>query len=267
MNFQFAYPSAKLKPYIKQYWGFENVLDKGLQYSQRIIPSGLPELIFYFDKRPDAQNRTLEGNALLNVQQNDYYDLIISENLSIFSVTFHPHGISQFFNFPLYELQNQSVFLAYIDKEWSNLVEQKLEESKSFQDRVEVIEAHLLRLLYSNLNQRDFLRMSHIIDLIWRTNGSIDIDTLADNACLSRKQFERKFSEIIGISPKQYLKIIRFQYAIHIKNKSTGKNLTELAYESGYYDQSHFIVDFKQFSGLTPKQLFDQCNSVSDFFE
>lgn len=267
MSFQFAYPSSKLKPYIKQYWGFENVLEKGLQYSQGIIPSGLPELIFYFDKRPDAQNRNLEENVLLNVQQNDYYDLIISENLSIFSVTFHPYGIHQFFNIPLHELQNKSVPLAYVDKRWSNLVEQKLEGSKYFQGRVEIIEAHLLRLLYSNLNQRDFLRMSYIIDLIRKTNGSIDIDTLADDACLSRKQFERKFSEIIGISPKQYLKIIRFQYAIHIKNKTTGKNLTELAYDSGYYDQSHFIGDFKMFSGLTPKQLFEQCNSVSDFFE
>lgn len=267
MSFQFAYPSTKLKPYIKQYWSLEYELDKGLQYSQRIIPSGLPELIFYVDKRPNAQNRNLEGNALLNVQQNDYYDLIISENLSIFSVTFQPYGIRQFLNLPLHELQNQSISLSHINKEWTNLAEQKLEESKSFQGRVEIIEAHLLRLLYINLNQRDFLRMSHTVELIRQAKGNIDINTLADNACLCRKQFERKFSETIGISPKQYLKIIRFQYAIHIKSKTTDKKLTELAYESGYYDQSHFICDFKKFSGLTPKQLFDQCNSVSDFFE
>jgi AraC-like DNA-binding protein len=84
---------------------------------------------------------------------------------------------------------------------------------------------------------------------------------------LCRKQFERIFSEHIGISPKQYLKIIRFQFAIFQKQQNANMNLLDVSFKSGYYDQSHFINDFKSLSGLTPKQYFSKNEACSDFFE
>lgn len=108
--------------------------------------------------------------------------------------------------------------------------------------------------------------MSHSLELIKKAKGMVDIDFLSQQACLSRKQFERLFSEHIGISPKQYLRIIRFQSALHNNSQSNHWSMTQLALESGYYDQSHFINDFKALTGLTPKKFFADCDSVSDFF-
>lgn len=269
MNYNFAQPSKKLKPYIKQYWGLENALKEGEQHTQRIIPSGLPELILYLDHKPIActKNRSLEDSFLLNGQQNDFYDILISDNLSIFSILFTPQGISQFFSLPVNELQNNSVPLKYINKDLCTELEFKLAKENTFQQKVNTVEECLCKLLHNNEKGFEFRRMSDAIEQIRATKGNVDIDTLVSNACLSRKQFERIFSEYIGISPKQYLKTIRLQATIHFKSSHKNVSLTELTYENGYYDQSHFINDFKTMTGLTPKQFFDDCEMVeSDFF-
>jgi AraC-like DNA-binding protein len=85
-------------------------------------------------------------------------------------------------------------------------------------------------------------------------------------ACISRKQFERVFAAKIGATPKQYLKVVRLQQALQLKSIDRNRNLTQLAYDCGYYDQSHFINEFKQQTGYTPKQYFDNNESYSDFF-
>lgn len=270
MCIQIASPSDKLKPYIKQYWAVENVLQKGEQYSQRVIPSGLTELIMYLDHKPtvSTNNRLMEDPFLLNGQQNDFYDILISENLSLFSISFHPQGLSQFFTMPLHELSNQDIPLRYINKDLYTELEARLSPQISFQQKIEIVEACLLKLLHVNKRGFEFQRINNIIETIRVNQGMVDIEELSSLACLSRKQFERIFLEFIGISPKQYLKIIRFQSSIFLKSKNEELSLTELAYESGYYDQSHFINDYKKMTGITPKQFFQDCQSIhSDFFE
>lgn len=270
MNYNFAQPSEKLKPYIKQYWALNNILTNGEKYTQRIIPNGLPELILYLGPKPKAHtgNRSLEDHFLLNGQQNDYYDILISDSLSIFSILFTPHGISQFFTLPINELQNNSVPLKYINKDLYEELESKLSKEISFPEKVNIVEGCLSKLLKNNDREYEFKRITSTIQDIRLAKGNIDIDTLASNACLSRKQFERIFTEYIGISPKQYLKTIRLQATIYFKSRHKSSSLTELAYENGYYDQSHFINDFKILTGLTPKQFFNDCEApMSDFFD
>lgn len=268
MNFNFAQPSKILTPYVRKYWGLENVLQDGEQHIQRIIPSGLPELILYLDNVPiiAGKNRSIEDRFSLNGQQNDYYDLVISGHLSIFSILFQPQGLSQFFNLPAGELTNQNVPLKYLNKKLNEDLQAKLMDVNSFEERVIIVENSLIGLLAKN--NFDFQRIHQTVELIRKTKGNIEIDLLAANACLSRKQFERKFMEYIGVSPKQFLKTVRFQAAIFIKANNQRMNLTELAYDSGYYDQSHFINEFKTLTGSTPKQFFNEdCDIFSDFFQ
>ena len=134
MNFQFAQPSDLLKPYIKQYWALENTLRNGECCIQRIIPGGLPELILYLDHKPSVtgNKRSIEDRFLLNGQQNDYYDLQITESLSVFSIMFQPQGISRFFALPISELFNQSVPLKYLNKALAEDLEVRLSNAFTF---------------------------------------------------------------------------------------------------------------------------------------
>jgi AraC-like DNA-binding protein len=269
MPVHFAKPSKTLSPYIKRYWAIENVLDKGETCVQRIIPTGLTELQLYLSKRPKVLtgNKSLSDNVALYGHQNDFYDMEMPESLSIFSIVFQPQGLMQFFKFPLHEICNQNVPLQYLNGQAGRDLEEEMNETTTFQQRVSIVECYLLNLLEANFAGFEFRRINHIIETIKRTCGNVNISQLASEACLCRKQFERIFAKHVGISPKQYLKIIRFQFAIFQKQKNSDLNMTELSYESGYFDQSHFINDFKSLSGLTPRQYFVENDVCSDFFE
>jgi AraC-like DNA-binding protein len=269
MSIHFATPSNVLAPYIKRYWAIENVLDKDEICVQRIIPTGLAELLLYFTPRPKVltANKYLSDNVALHGHQNDFFDMELKGDLSVFSIVFQPQGMMQFFKFPLHEICNQNVPLKHIIGQAGRDLEEKMSEAPTFHQRVSIVETHLLTLLKTNFADFEFRRINHIVELIKKTCGNININQLASEACLCRKQFERIFAEHIGISPKQYLKIIRFQFALFQKQKNVNMNMLDLSYECGYYDQSHFINDFKSLSGFTPKQYFTENEACSDFFE
>jgi transcriptional regulator GlxA family with amidase domain len=95
------------------------------------------------------------------------------------------------------------------------------------------------------------------IDALLATNGSARIKTILKEDLSKRRQLERKFKKQIGISPKQLGKVIRLQSALKILLNRKTESLTNIAYESEYYDQAHFIKDFKEFTGTNPNKFLD----------
>jgi methylphosphotriester-DNA--protein-cysteine methyltransferase len=79
---------------------------------------------------------------------------------------------------------------------------------------------------------------------------------MAHEVCLGIKQFERTFSKNVGINPKKYASIVRFQNVIQMKRNHKNSSMFQLAFDNRYYDQSHFIHDFKSLTELTPKAFF-----------
>ena len=269
MPVHFASPSKILAPYIRRYWALENTLDEGETCVQRIIPTGLTELLLYFHQRPKVlhNDKSLSHNVALYGHHNDFYDIELTGKYSLFSIMFEPQGLMQFFKFPLYEICNRNVPLQYLNGQDGRDLEEKMAEANTFQQRVFIAETYFYNLLKNSYADFGFRRMNHIVELIKRTTGNISIPQMASEACLSRKQFERIFSEHIGISPKQYLKIVRFQFVLFLKQQNADLNMTELSCDGGYFDQSHFINDFKSLCGSTPKQYFTENEACSDFFE
>jgi AraC-like DNA-binding protein len=86
------------------------------------------------------------------------------------------------------------------------------------------------------------------------------VKQLAADSCLSIRQFERIFPAFVGLSPKQYLRIARFQKIIQLGNSGHFDNYTSLAYDCGYYDQAHFIHDFRPITDLSPREFFNNKN-------
>ena len=86
---------------------------------------------------------------------------------------------------------------------------------------------------------------------------------LAASSCLSIKQLERIFPAFVGLRPKQYLRIARFQKILQLRNSEHFENYTSLAYDCGYYDQAHFIHDFELITDLSPREFFKNQNPYS----
>ena len=118
---------------------------------------------------------------------------------------------------------------------------------------MEVVQSYLVSLLIDKPTDK---LIKNITEEIHKTNGLLKIEDIAQSANISKRQLERRFNEIIGVSPKKFSTIVRFQQAIQLFEKND--TLTALAYDSGYFDQAHFIKEFQTFTGLTPEQFFNK---------
>jgi AraC-like DNA-binding protein len=269
MDYNIAKPSIYLSQYVKQYWSLENCIPIGKQHIQRIVPNGLFELIFYLDDKPKTtdQQKTISDSIIITGQLKSYHDLKVTGNLSLFAIYFLPHGLSMFLDIPLKELFNHSVPLKLIIKDSVNKLEDELSSAETFEKKITIAENFLNTQIQKNEKKYKYDRIRYAVNLINQSKGILEIEDLASKSFLSRKQFERTFSDFIGTSPKQFLKIVRFQNVIYEKSKNAGLNLTEIAHKCGYFDQSHMINDFKTLSGITPKNYFENEGVFSDYFE
>ena len=269
MSIKLFKPSDFLSQYVKHYWSLENCSPPGSEYSHRVVPSGLFELIFYLKDRPRTgdSRKSISDRFLVTGQLKNFYDLQISGDLSLFSINFHPHGLAMFLDLPLNELFEHTVPLRYLVKDRVNKLEDELLNTKNDLERIRIAEEFLITSLRKSESVRNYDRIRYIIDKINSSRGTTAIESLASDTFLSRKQFERTFSSIIGATPKQFLRVVRFQNALYEKSKDPGWNLTELSHKCGYFDQAHMINDFRKFSGVTPKQFFSDCEPFSDYFE
>jgi AraC-like DNA-binding protein len=174
-------------------------------------------------------------------------------------IDFTPLGYYQFFRNPLktYILEENIVAEAW-GKEAVFFFEQVFNEG-SLQQRGAMIEQFLLKKLLSA--EHGFLQQC--LYEMHSTKGKTTLHELSKKLKCSEKRIARTFCATLDITPKDYMKILRFRNALHLlKNKAL--SLTDVAYELEYYDQSHFIKDIKFFTGLTPKKLYYSLHNIKD---
>lgn len=267
MKFETITPSKALAKYVRHYWVLES--DPMIPCVHRIIPNGLTELMFYLSERPSALDpkKNLPDQVLVNGQLSTYFDLEISAPLSLFCVYFWPHGLSRFLSMPMKEVFDQSIPLRYLFKEDITALEEEMHQAKTLLDKTVLVERFLLQMLQTKAQPSRAVRMDHCMRLIYQSRGAVTIEQLAAETCWSRRQFERQFLTAVGTSPRQFLKIVRFQRAIQHKVQTPTATLTETALAAGYYDQAHMVEDFRLYSGWSPKAFFAQGKPHADFFQ
>lgn len=122
------------------------------------------------------------------------------------------------------------------------------------ENQFEILTSYILKLIKKATDNGDNtikLAISTIID----AKGTIPIKQLREQLFISERTFERRFKKEIGVTPKQFARIIQFSFSLDQLKESDYNKLTHVAYENGFTDQSHFIKTFKQFTGATPKEL------------
>lgn len=266
-TFRIQLPSLLLAPYIKHFWILET--DCATHASERIIPYGNIQMLFYRGDpvvlSSSGEAERVKDCALLCGQSVGYSDIRLTGRLRIIAVVFQVYGASAFFRMPMFELGERKVVFADAgDRPLLDLQEQVLEASGD-DAAIRLIEQFLLGRLHP-LKDYNLQRMQAAIGRIDRMKGETSLADLCEAACLSPKQFRRVFTGHIGINPKDFLRIIRFQHALSVLQASPGILFSRLAYECGYSDQSHLINEFKTFSGYTPKEYLSVCPPYSDYF-
>jgi len=257
MDYNVYHPSPLLARYIKCYWTLQMDVVPGPEATQRIFPDGCIELIFQFSDLFEQQKNNvndLQPRCFVHGQLQQYIDLAPTGNVNTLGVRFRPFGLQPFLSCSTAALTERSVSVADIwDSAGDQLADEVLSAGTSMQ-RISVIERFLTKRLQNNTGNSD--RVAWCTAAIARNNGNISIEQLAHEANMSRRQLERQFASHVGLSPKLYARITRFHQAMQAIEQKAQSSLTALAYDHGFYDQPHFIRDFKTFTGMSPRQYY-----------
>jgi AraC-like DNA-binding protein len=259
-------PSALLSGVVRKFWAME-ACSKQL-HTQRIVPTGTTELIFYLAEKPSLKGSAndFKGTAYYHGPTDAYFDLEVKGNMNIFAITFQPQGAFWLLPQPMDDLFRQLLPLEFLFPKTASEWEDRIAHSRTFEEKVKISEEAIIRLITKDTIGHHEKRVARILHMIHPEPGKWSIDQLASEAYLCRKQFERTFNEQLGLTPKRFLRIIRFQRAIFEKQMNPKLSLAALAYQCHYADQSHMIRDFQLISGLSPGEYFGLCDPVSDYY-
>ncbi|MBO9584471.1 MAG: helix-turn-helix domain-containing protein [Flavobacterium sp.] len=237
-------PCKELEPYIHFFWEL-----KGNPYEaqwERVYPDGCSGIILNLgnDCLTDNGSLSLEfGKTYAVGAMNSYKDSLIDIDTHLAGACLKPAAFANFYTYdPLNTLINDTV---EFEKSNSFSANKILKQSFNYFDR----------FFWERIKNKN-IPLQSVINDINVTKGQISIYELAKKNYTTVRQLERNFKKYIGLSPKEYANIIRFQNALHAIGKTNqDRSLSDIAFECGYYDLSHFSNEIKRNTGLSPSSL------------
>ena len=244
MEYKIIKPYKDLKPFIHFYWELKgNELEKQWE---RVFPDGCAGVLMNLGGTCLTDNGSLSmefGKTYVVGAMISFKDSFIDSDTHLLGVCLKP---ATFANFYSYASQNE-------------LTDDTIEFEKSNSFNVEKIFNNpfdYLNQFFSDRIKAKHIPLQSVINDIHSTNGQISIHELSKRNFTTVRQLERNFKRFIGLSPKEYSNIIRFQNALSIIKKSDeNRSFLDVAFECGYYDHSHLTNEIKRNTGLSPSQL------------
>ena len=250
MKFDKHFPTDRLKPYIKYFVVSENELKN----EYKVFPSSGLVIGFQYKGQLAIINGNTESrlsSAGITGITDGYKIFKNAADTGTILVYFTEVGFTHFASHPANELFNLSLSLDNVfDRKSVAEVEEKLAITNTDKQRIKIVEEFLVSQLKDI--QTDTL-IVEAVKLIYQSNGTIRIKELNERLFISQSPFEKRFRKVVGTSAKKFASIVRFHTVLH--NLSNTKSLTEICYENIFFDQAHFIKDFKQFTGDTPENF------------
>lgn len=254
MQVQFYTPHILLQEFINCIMVVHATVSGGVSTKVFYPPTPQHSLFFYINDRikmqPDGTTGfIIQPRSVLVGLQSASVMLDVSNNHKAVRVGFHPGGMYRLLGFSMNEMLDSSYDAAAVFGNEIQDVNDQLQEATGFDAIKEVVEQFLLK-------KAKGLKRALPFDLaileLMRYDGNLGIEKVASLSCLSIRQFERISKERIGVSPKVFARLVRFSKAYRLRENFPQLSWTSIAYECGYFDQAHFIRDFKEFAGIAP---------------
>lgn len=262
MNFSRIEPHPDLNQLIECYWTMQS--DEASPSIEKIIPDGFTELIFNYGSVYKSKNKDgwcLQSPNLLAGQISSYFYLENTGPTASVAIKLKPAALTQLFSLNMQQYLDKIVDLdTFPHAELANLKEKIF----PFKD-----EKHLKQILDDYFISRSTTAAKNPIkdtlSLIFSSNGMASVAEMLHVAQVGERQLERLFKRYVGLSPKYYSRIIRFNYIFQLL-KTKHCTWSEIVFRSGYYDQSHFIRNFKAFTGEDPSTYYFEEKNMANFF-
>lgn len=266
MFYQEVLPPIKLADTIRYFWILEDTTPQPSIF--RVLADGYPGLIFTyqspFKEYSKSNTKTEVPQCFLFGVLQHYKDMETTGNYGILGISFFSHRFHSLFNIPMNEFTNNSIEIEDIFGFHGRELLDQLQHAKNNEQRIAIL-SQFVSAQIQGCDLTDDL-LTEGVKWVHHTKGIGKIQELSSRLGISVRHLERVFQEKVGLSPKAYSRIIRFQQALRIPQKSSVSNLTDLAFYCGYSDQSHFIREFKAFAGFSPKVFFIEAQEVAENF-
>jgi len=258
-------PSKKLVPFIRHYLLLHtNELE---EMTYRLFSDGQPGIVVPLTKNMLISTSDYPfGDQLPSMfiygQMSAYRDLKIQGQMALLVVVLRPFALNLLFGMSADEL-NDGIFLP-TDLIGAEAIpfERKAAKSKSLHEVIDTIESFLLERFQKSSGLNHDLLFS--LEIINKHEGPIRMENLLKELQVSERQLERLYRRQIGVSPKKFMNVIRFQHFLKIfRDLSAESKLTTAVYKAGYYDQSHLNNYFKTMTGITPMEYRLNVNKLA----
>ena len=255
---QIYHPGCPLSHHVNYFWAWDAYAPP--HPKERILPLGLMELNInlsdspYIMTYPHGKSEPHRiGSIIVSGARSEHFVVDTSRPASLLSVLFKPGGTLRFFGVSASELHNLHIPLRDLWGTLADEVYERLCQAKNTQARFDLLEKYLCRHLSEPPSRHPAIDLS--LNYINRGN---DIGTVANQIALSQARLIQLFKAEIGMTPKLYSQIQRFQSAVRLMSNNSHNNWADMALACGYYDQAHFINAFQRFSGISPSAYTPQ---------
>jgi AraC-like DNA-binding protein len=265
--FDFYKPQQPLSKFVDNFWLYEGY--EAEHKIDRILPTGTlelainlrqNELLFYDAERPENCSRF--SGAVVSGAHGRSFVPHPTEELCIIGVHFKPGGAFPFLGLPAGELADTHVDLETIWGRSAGELRERLCEAGSSTERFQLLQKALLSRLCQGVEQH--YAVSTALEMFWKNQAGPTVREAAKYLGLSQRRFIQCFKEEVGMTPKLFSRIQRFQQARTFIQQNPSPNWATLAVDLGYFDQSHLIREFVEFSGLTPTDYLSLHKSFID---
>jgi AraC-like DNA-binding protein len=256
MLYRKFYPASHLSALIECYFVWEKLNSLTQPLCIESPPTGFASMVFNYGDtyrvETDKHTSVLAPSIFLTGQATQSYKLELSGRVGMVGIVFKPAGVSSLLGLPMYEFTNERINLVDILGRSVQSLHEQIAEASSPVERIRLLEQFLNQQLLKKGSTFD--RTDYVANLIVERKGIANISEMMDDLYVCRRQFERQFLQKVGVSPKYYARIRRVGYlcAQLASQRWKVSDWHDLIYQCGYYDQSHFIREFTQFTGKRP---------------
>ncbi|KAA2224011.1 helix-turn-helix transcriptional regulator [Chryseobacterium sediminis] len=246
-------PSASLAPYIKSFTVV--TIDKDLT-DEVFYPSGYIDLIINISggaaatiingKRKDTPDIELLGHLTLPTR------LTVAQGTVVLIARIYPYAGILFFSDPLSEFTNYATDMYDVAKSESRDLYDRIIQANGLHTKINILETYFLQQLKKNETRLKKTKiLQELSQQFFMNHHILDLPVMAKDSGISERYIQKLYLTNMGISPSSFAAVIRFNKSLQMV-LNTPQSLTTIAYDCGYYDQAHFIKEFKKFTGISP---------------
>lgn len=250
-------PPAPLSSFVKCFWYWEGAPQTHAK--ERLLPNGEPSIVFNLRNDPmriydadDLSRYQSYGQAVLSGARTTCFVIDSCQEDRVFGIQFQPGGAFPFFRIPACELENDSADLEDLWPRAARELRERLLAAQTIDAMFVLAAQYLLAQLVRPLELHPAVRFAR--RQFCTRPHQIRVGLVLGEIGLSQRRFIQIFHEQVGLTPKAFCRVQRFQRILTTVHGAREVDWSDVALSCGYYDQAHFIHDFREFSGLTPSQ-------------